>query len=112
MDVTQTHIEKDLAHDRPLISCRFDPAGRFVFAGAEDYSVWRFDIESGAKTKLDGVDAWVRGMAFDRNGSTIVTGGYDGRLIWWPVLKKLLTLKSVSPPIRKPMWKRKAPKSI
>ena len=62
-----------------------DPTGRFAFAGSQDYSVWRFDVESGAKTQLADADAWVRGIAFDRDGTTLVTGGYDGRLIWWPV---------------------------
>lgn len=85
VDATQTHVEKDLGHTSPLISCRFDPTGRFVFAGSQDYSVWRFDVESGAKTQLADADAWVRGIAFDRDGTTLVTGGYDGRLIWWPV---------------------------
>jgi len=85
VDSTKTHVEKDLAHDSPLISCRFDPSGKFVFAGAQDYSVWRFDVETGKKTQLVDADAWVRGMAFDKTGTTLVTGGYDGRLIWWPV---------------------------
>ena len=24
------------AHDRPLVSCRFDPTGQYVFCGSED----------------------------------------------------------------------------
>jgi len=85
MDVTKTHITHDLAHNSPLISCRFDPTGKYVFAGAQDYNVWRFEIDSGQKTALESTDSWVRGMAFDHSGKTIVTAGYDGRLIWWPV---------------------------
>ena len=84
MDVTQTHTVHDLAHGSPLISCRFDPSGQFVFAGAEDYRVWRWQIDDGVKTELP-ADAWVRGMAFADEGRTIITGGYDGRVIWWPV---------------------------
>ena len=87
MDVTKTHIEKDLAHSSPLISCRFDPSAKFVFAGAQDYSVWRFEIATGRKTRLP-VEAWVRGLAFEKTGQTLVTGGYDGRLIWWSVADK------------------------
>ncbi|MDA1165042.1 MAG: hypothetical protein O3B13_18245 [Planctomycetota bacterium] len=85
MDATQTHVEKDLAHNSPLLSCRFDSTGKFIFAGAQDYSVWRFDVESGEKTQLIDAEAWVRGMAIDKSGATLITGGYDGRLIWWPV---------------------------
>jgi len=84
MDVTKTHILRDLAHNSPLISCRFDPLGRFVFAGAQDYHVWRWELETGKKSKLP-VESWVRGMVCADDGQTLVTAGYDGRLIWWPL---------------------------
>lgn len=83
MDVTKTHVAFDLVHDRPLISCRFDPTGRFVFGGSEDYNVWRLEVATGSKVAWP-TDAWVRGLAFSNDGQTIITGGYDGRLIWWP----------------------------
>lgn len=47
--------------------------------------MWRFHIETGKKQQLADAGAWVRGMAVDKAGTTLVTGGYDGRLIWWPV---------------------------
>jgi WD40 repeat protein len=84
VDATKTHVEKDLAHNSPLISCRFDPTAKFIFAGAQDYNVWRFEVETGKKTQIP-VEAWVRGMAIEKTGKTLVTGGYDGRLIWWGV---------------------------
>ncbi len=82
--MTQTHTAHDLKHESPLISCRFDPSGKFVFAGAEDFAVWRWNVESGEKTKLF-TDSWVRGLTFSKDGKTIITGGTDGRLIWFPV---------------------------
>lgn len=85
-DPTQTHIAKTLPHTSPLIACRFDPAGRFVFAGAEDNRVWRWDLASDAKVELAGHDSWVRSLGFSSNSEVLVTGGYDGRLIWWPAL--------------------------
>ena len=27
-------------------------------------------------------NAWVRGIAFDSSGETVLTAGYDGRLVW------------------------------
>ncbi len=84
-DPSKTHVTKDWAHDSPLISCRFDRTGKWVFAGAQDSRVWRFDCETGQKTELAGHESWVRGMAFSADGQTLITGGYDGRLIWWPV---------------------------
>lgn len=59
-DPVLTHIAKDLVHTRPLVSCRFDPSGKFVFAGGEDNRIWRFDIASAAKTELVGHDSWAR----------------------------------------------------
>jgi WD40 repeat protein len=84
MDMTKTHVAHDLVHDSPLLSCRFDPSGKFVFVGAQDYSVWRFEISSGTKTEL-AAESWVRALAFSGDGQTLVTAGYDGRLMWWPV---------------------------
>lgn len=84
MDATKTHTLHDFTHTSPLISCRFDPSSKFVFVGAEDFKVWRFSIPDGRKAELN-VNAWVRGIAFADAGKTVVTGGYDGRLIWAPV---------------------------
>jgi len=85
MDVTKTHVVHDFDHGSPLISCRFDPTGRFVFAGAQDYRVCRWEIATGTKTELTAVNAWVRGLAFDSTASTVITAGFDGRLMSWPV---------------------------
>lgn len=72
-------------HDRPLISCRFDPTGTWVFSGSEDAVVERFHLADGAKTILSGGHStWVAAMAFSPDGSAVVTGGCDGRLTWWP----------------------------
>ena len=47
MDVSKTHVESDFKHERPLMSCRFDPSGRFCFAGSQDYQVWRWTLDDG-----------------------------------------------------------------
>ena len=85
IDAKKTHVVKDLGHGSPLISCRYDPSGRYVFFGAQDYQVWRWDLTSNKKVALSGTDAWVRGIAFDPTGQTVVTAGYDEQLSWWPV---------------------------
>jgi len=84
LDATKTHVAHDLTHDSPLISCRFDPSGNYVFAGAQDYSVWRFEISTGAKTAI-ATDSWVRGIGFLKTTDICLTAGYDGRLMWWPI---------------------------
>lgn len=89
MNPAKTHTFVDFKHGSPLISCRFDPSGRHVFYGAEDYRVWRYTLDDKTKTEIN-VDAWVRGITFADNGETVVTGGYDGRLSWTPVAGKEL----------------------
>jgi WD40 repeat protein len=64
LDPTAVRLERELKHTRPLVGCRFDPSGRFLFVSAEDDSVQRFDLLTGAKTALTGHESWVRGMAF------------------------------------------------
>ncbi len=84
-DPKQTHIVHQWKHDSPLIACRFDPQARYVFSSAQDNSVQRWELESGNKTVLQAHDSWVRGIAFSQDGQQVITGGGDGRLIWWPL---------------------------
>jgi WD40 repeat protein len=79
----QAHVVAQWAHDRPLISCRFDPLDRYVFAGSEDNSVLRWTLADGQKTTLAAHESWVRALAFSQDGAFTITGGCDGRLIWW-----------------------------
>jgi len=83
-DPKQLHVVKDFEYTSPFVSCRFDPNGRFVFAGAEDRSVQRFDLASGNRVSLEAHDSWVRAIGFSPDGTKFYTGGYDGRLIFWP----------------------------
>ena len=80
-----THVVAEWKGDSPLLSCRIDPTGRYVFAGCELCSVRRFDIETGAQTTLAAHDSWVRGMAFAPDGGTLYAADFAGNLVWWPV---------------------------
>lgn len=84
-DPKKTHVSVTYKHNSPLMKCRFDPTGRYVFATAEDMTIQRWDLKSGAKVAYAGHDSWVYGLAFTADGKTMVTGGCDGQLIWWPV---------------------------
>lgn len=83
-DPALTYVAAEWEHSSPLVACRFDPLGRYVFAGAEDMTVQRFALADGAKTAFAGHESWVRALAFVDGGETLVSGGYEGRLIWWP----------------------------
>lgn len=64
IDPSNARIEREFKYTRPLIACRFDPSGRFLFAAAEDDTVQRFDLLTGAVTAFVGHRSWVRGLAF------------------------------------------------
>lgn len=83
-DPKLTHVANQWKHSSPFCCCRFDPKGRFVFAGAEDCSVQRFSVADGKKVSFNAHDSWVRSIVFSADGETVITGGYEGRLIWWP----------------------------
>ena len=84
IDPTKTHVALEHKHTRPLTACRFDPLGRYVFLGAEDNLVHRFDIAAKTTTSLAAHDSWVRAIGCSPSGEFLYTGGYDGRLVWWP----------------------------
>lgn len=73
------------AHEAPLITCRFEPKGRYLFAAAEDRAIVRWDVASGAKIALRAHDSWAGALAFSPDGEMLVSAGYDDTLIWWPV---------------------------
>jgi WD40 repeat protein len=64
IDPPATRLLIEYKHNSPLIGCRFDPSGRFLFASAQDNSVQRFDLLNGRKAAFTGHQSWLRGMAF------------------------------------------------
>lgn len=85
LDPKAAWVASQWQHDRPLIACRFDPTGQFVFCGSEDSVIERFRLSDGAKTVLaGGHSTWVAAFAFSNDGKLVVSGGCDGKLTWWP----------------------------
>jgi WD40 repeat protein len=82
-DPAATHLATTWKYARPLTACRFDPTGRYLFTGAEDYLVQRWSVADGKSTPLAGHESWVRAIGFSPDGATTFTAGFDGRLIWW-----------------------------
>lgn len=82
-DPKLVRLDKDFKYGSPLFGSRFDPLGRYVFTGAQDYLVQRWDLETGKPTPLTGHGSWVRAIAFTPDGKTTITGGYDGQVIFW-----------------------------
>ncbi len=48
-DPKATRLLQELKHDRGVLACRFDAEGRFVFAGAQDYLVHRWNLQLAAE---------------------------------------------------------------
>ncbi|MGE3779780.1 MAG: WD40 repeat domain-containing protein, partial [Pirellulaceae bacterium] len=84
VDPKQTVLRREHAHGRPLTACYWEPRARYIFFGAEDNAVHRFELASGKVVSLAAHDSWVRSLGSSPDGEVFYSGGYDGRLIFWP----------------------------
>lgn len=82
--VEKTAVALEFKHTRPLTSCHWDQNSRYVFFGAEDHLVHRFELATQKVVPFAAHDSWVRGMATSPDGATLFTAGYDGQLMSWP----------------------------
>ncbi|MFN0053046.1 MAG: WD40 repeat domain-containing protein [Planctomycetales bacterium] len=83
-DPAATRLVQTITHDRPLLSCRFDPQGNFLFAGAQDNSLHRWDLYSGVGVHPKVHKSWLGTLAVVSPGDPrILTGGHEGLLTWW-----------------------------
>lgn len=82
----KTHLALEHKHDRPLTACHWDRSGRHVFFGAEDHLVHRFTLADQSVTSMAAPahNSWVRALGTSPDGEVLYSGGYDGRLVWWP----------------------------
>src|SRR5437870_2268387 len=82
---SRTRMASELRHNSALIGCRIDPTGRFVFAGAQDNSVQRWEIANPtAKVAFTGHRSWVRAMAFHAASRKLLSTDWNGKLLVWP----------------------------
>lgn len=83
LDARKTQEIRSWKHDARLLALRVDPTGRFVFAGATDYTIQRWEIATEKKTPMKAHDNWVRALGCSTDGNLLFSGGYDGRLLTW-----------------------------
>lgn len=83
MEISQSHLGQDLAYERPLLACRFSPNGKFIATSSEDSTIPYWNLASGEKVVCKGHNSWVHALAFTPDGTQLISGGCDGRLIWW-----------------------------
>lgn len=84
LDITKAHVVHDWAYERPLLATRFDPQGRFVIASAENALIQKFKVPEGTIEVFPKVhDSWIQALAITPDGNICISGGGDGRLVWW-----------------------------
>jgi WD40 repeat protein len=83
IDITATKVLHQWKSDSPLIACRIAPNGQQAATTSEDSNVTLWKVTTGDKTTLKGHESWPHALAYSPDGSTLVTGGCDGKLIWW-----------------------------
>jgi WD40 repeat protein len=85
VDPAQTRLVQELKHTAPLVGCRLDPGGQFVFAGCQDNTIQRWHLATGKKTALAGHRSWVRALAFAGCERLLFSGGWEGKILTWPL---------------------------
>jgi len=85
IDPSRTRQSAELKQPVPLLGARFDPSGKFVYAGGQDNAIIRWDIATGKKTALVGHASWVRAIAFSAKHQLAISGDYHGKLLFWPL---------------------------
>ena len=76
-------ITKQIQRPGILFSIAHQPATTRVFTGASDFKVHDFDVmvDNPEPVEYVGHESYVTGVVLA--GKYLVSGGYDGRLIWW-----------------------------
>lgn len=106
-DPYATRLVAELPHDRGILTCHYDPAAPFLFAGARDYLLHRWDLSkepvveppadpkkkpktppvpvapADSRTELAGHDSWVAGISLFEDGQRAATGDFVGRVVLW-----------------------------
>jgi hypothetical protein len=86
-DPAAVRLLQTITHDRPVLTCRFDPEGDYLFGGAQDNNFHRWDLFTASADHIAGHKSWVGTMAFlPGPAKQMVTGGHEGKLEWWNAL--------------------------
>ncbi len=61
------------------------PNGLQVASSSEDSTIQLWTVPSGQKKTLTGHESWVHALCYSSDSQQLVTGGCDGKIIWWSV---------------------------
>jgi WD40 repeat protein len=78
-------LVKELPRQEMVFALARVPGGRRLVFGGSDFGVYDVDLaaQKPEPRKLGGHESYVNGLALA--GRKAVSGGYDGRLIWWDI---------------------------
>lgn len=106
-DPAATRLVAELKHDRGILACKYDDANNFLFAGARDYFVHRWDLSkeptieppadpkkkpryppvpvapADSRQQLVQHQSWVGGVALFGDGDRLASGDFVGQLVVW-----------------------------
>lgn len=82
IDPTRSKLAIEHKHEAPLLTCAFDPSGRFLFAGGRDRGMVVIDLASNKKSALTGHESWV-GVIARASGQRVLSADYAGRVLAW-----------------------------
>lgn len=83
-----SHVARQWKHAAPMLGCRYDPTGRYVFAASMDFTIQRWDPDEDTHASFTGHESWLRGLGFSPDGQSLYSAGYDGKLCFWDALAK------------------------
>ena len=86
LDITKSHVLHQWKADSPLIACRISPTGQQCVSTSQDNHLQLWNMANGEKLILKGHDSWVHTLSYNKAGDQLISGGCEGRLIWWSVL--------------------------
>jgi WD40 repeat protein len=73
---------KDFKLPAAVLALEAASDGRTLFVACLDGAVFKLDAESGERTELGRHESYASGVALVSGGTTMVSGGYDGTLLW------------------------------
>jgi len=84
-DPSQIRLVKEIARPEILFALACEPQASRLFVGASDHHLYELDVaaEKPDPQPLSGHESYVTGAVLA--GGRLISGGYDGRLIWWDV---------------------------
>src|SRR5262245_21775060 len=83
VDPAKTKLGKEFKHGSPMIGCRIDPSGTFIFGSYQDNTLQRWEISTATKTAFEGHKSWARGLAFEATSKTLFSADWVGSILAW-----------------------------